>query len=1367
MLTRAAKNCPSTTAASIKIRPRARCTVALPAAITPAALALRSWANGGRSFATSSKPARAVAAAGAVPSTTPDLHFASTNYAAPNLLPSSYNALQNPKPFTVLPTPLPHTAKSALNETHYLSSETQSKLALILACISDLLDVERAGKIFDSMRDDLLISESILDVSVYNKMLNAYFEKAAQDRAELPRWLDRAWDLYDDMAQGKRNVCPDAYTFAAALDALRQLPDECLTAGKAPREILQDISRSNPRISLESIVTQDGLLTASEAQPMLEYLSNISAENDFAPIAAEAAVVQQKFAEPLFDPLSDIPDVEPVLKKVESKYGASEGTSSDKYRVPHNIEALRQDVRELIEGRSETDLITRQLAMERTVYETAVERFRKQAEDLKKLEIHTGLNKASLQAWMWDWYQKLRERLSHDLEMIREKEEKSDEPEPKGRSRKDPPLVPFLSCLSPDTLAILTIMEVMSLQSVGGVDMGVKTTRALMEVGRAVEAEYQTRLLQRHRIHNPYSKGGNVPLTTEGLKALIERRKVAQKDSIRRLPAQILEWTQQIRLKVGGFCVDALMDVATVTRTATIDGEEYSEEQPAFSHTYDYQRGFKVGILRINPVVARQLEEDDVHALVHPRQLPMLVQPRPWIDAADGGYLTGRSQVMRIRESVEQTSYLRQAAQDGKLELIFRGLDVLGSTCWVINKDLYKVALEVWNSGQELAGIPPSSVMLPEPPKPDNYDTDLKVKADYEAMLRKLANEKRNNHSDRCSVNYKMEIARAFIGEEMFFPHNVDFRGRAYPIPPHLSHIGDDLSRGLMKFAEARPLGARGLRWLKIHLANVFGNDKASFDDREKFTEEHLDDVYDSAENPLNGRRWWLKADDPWQCLATCMELRATLESPNPLEFMSNLPVHQDGTCNGLQHYAALGGDAEGAAQVNLDVTERPSDVYSYVAQMVEKEIIKDIAAGNKEAKLISGKVARKVVKQTVKLSRISMPIPKINNKYHKSFKVMTTVYGVTLIGARAQIERQLRDRGDIPVDHCWNLAAYLARKTIGCIGDLFKGANAIQDWLTVSARAISRSIPPERQANCLDQRSEAMDTNDALPTRGRPSKAPLVRTDPQKVRHEQMTSVIWTTALGLPIVQPYRKVKRTQVMTGLQTVFIADPNTPTEVSPQKQGSAFPPNFIHSLDATHMILTALEMSNHNLTFASVHDSYWTHACSIDEMSMIIRDTFVELHSKNILERLRDEFVERYDGHRVPFSSLRADDVDRILKRKDLTDAERDTIAKLTGKSLVKRTILVDADVIDEDGLFVPRTSRKKSKKSASTGDAKEAVVKTDVVLEADATPDTVVEEQATGRFNDRFVDLSLLIPALPERGTFDVSRTRKSLYFFS
>jgi DNA-directed RNA polymerase len=224
--------------------------------------------------------------------------------------------------------------------------------------------------------------------------------------------------------------------------------------------------------------------------------------------------------------------------------------------------------------------------------------------------------------------------------------------------------------------------------------------------------------------------------------------------------------------------------------------------------------------------------------------------------------------------------------------------------------------------------------------------------------------------------------------------------------PPHLNHIGDDLSRGLLLFSEAKPLGERGLRWLKIHTANLFGFDKGSFDERVQFVHDHLTDIYDSAEKPLDGNLWWQKVDDPWQYLAACMELRAALESGDPHSFESAFHVHQDGTCNGLQHYAALGGDAQGARQVNLGVTDRPSDVYTFVANMVQDKIALDAAKDHKFAKMLDGKITRKVVKQTV----------------------MTTVYGVTFVGARDQIEKQLKDRKDIPEEECWSAAAYLAK---------------------------------------------------------------------------------------------------------------------------------------------------------------------------------------------------------------------------------------------------------------------------------------------------------------------------------------------------
>lgn len=62
-------------------------------------------------------------------------------------------------------------------------------------------------------------------------------------------------------------------------------------------------------------------------------------------------------------------------------------------------------------------------------------------------------------------------------------------------------------------------------------------------------------------------------------------------------------------------------------------------------------------------------------------------------------------------------------------------------------------------------------------------------------------------------------MAREIADEEAFyFPHSLDFRGRAYPMHPHLNHLGNDLCRGVLSFAEARPLGRNGLGWLYVQV---------------------------------------------------------------------------------------------------------------------------------------------------------------------------------------------------------------------------------------------------------------------------------------------------------------------------------------------------------------------------------------------------------------------------------------------------------------------------------------------------------------------------------------------------------------------
>lgn len=299
----------------------------------------------------------------------------------------------------------------------------------------------------------------------------------------------------------------------------------------------------------------------------------------------------------------------------------------------------------------------------------------------------------------------------------------------------------------------------------------------------------------------------------------------------------------------------------------------------------------------MNEAVAERLDRDPANVTLHPRYLPMVCPPLPWTHPKNGSYLVHGAPLMRTRDSPEQSLHLLEAHRYNGLESVYKALDKLGQTAWKINRPIFDTMSRVWNAGIELAGIPirdPHLNLQPEqieklffntpPINPDPHHLEPsqienpRSEGEKKEIYRSLLASRRSAYGQRCSVNYQLEIARAvrfstfemenqflgpilthisldlnqYLNETFYFPHNIDFRGRAYPIPANLNHIGDDISRGLLKFAEEKELGSDGLRWLKIHLSNKYGNDKANLDDRARFIDEHLEQVFDSADAPLD-----------------------------------------------------------------------------------------------------------------------------------------------------------------------------------------------------------------------------------------------------------------------------------------------------------------------------------------------------------------------------------------------------------------------------------------------------------------------------------------------------------------------------------
>lgn len=205
--------------------------------------------------------------------------------------------------------------------------------------------------------------------------------------------------------------------------------------------------------------------------------------------------------------------------------------------------------------------------------------------------------------------------------------------------------------------------------------------------------------------------------------------------------------------------------------------------------------------------------------------------------------------------------------------MLYDALDKIGAVPWQINVVVFELIKHVWKVGGGVAEIPY---------RIDKYkvseDEIKRAKGKKKAELKKKLKAHRENFGLKCEFLLRMNIANEFARcEEIYFPYNADFRGRAYPLAPNLNHMGPDICRGLLTFARKKPLGLRGLYWLKINLANHMGKDKLSLEERVEYIDDNISWIYNCGKNPFEHTEW-LESEAPWQTLANMVELANALD---------------------------------------------------------------------------------------------------------------------------------------------------------------------------------------------------------------------------------------------------------------------------------------------------------------------------------------------------------------------------------------------------------------------------------------------------------------------------------------------------------
>jgi DNA-directed RNA polymerase, mitochondrial len=550
-----------------------------------------------------------------------------------------------------------------------------------------------------------------------------------------------------------------------------------------------------------------------------------------------------------------------------------------------------------------------------------------------------------------------------------------------------------------------------------------------------------------------------------------------------------------------------------------------------------------------------------------PMFLPMVIKPRRWVSPLGGGYLDRKALRRKLITSRRLNNNYMEELKNTSMPTVYAAINAMQETEWVINRQVYTVAKTLWEKKMWVAGLPAAD---PKPLPPQLSDEEWALLGKKEQQIEsakryEVHNFNREAIGKRIKFTQQMWIAERFERyDAIYFPHVMDWRGRCYPVPTLLNPQENDIGRALLTFAKGAPLGDHGLNWLMIHGANTYGIDKVPFAEREAWVEARQDEIYAVAQDPLANLSSWVDADKPFLFLAFAFEWARLMDHVRDggevEDFVSTLPVSWDGSCNGLQNFSAMLRDPIGGKYTNLVPSDRPSDIYAQVAEVASRIVGEDAANGEVNANYWLGKIDRKMAKRPT----------------------MTLPYGSGRFGFKDQILIELKDRKNSKEG-----VPYILGNEFFCA----KYLAGVMD------KALAKVVVKAREAMGWLKQVSIIAAQDGLP-------------------------VQWTSPVGFPVMQEYRTTESSiaTITVGGRTIQFSLLFTGDKLDSRKQAQGIAPNFVHSLDAAHLQRTVVRAHELGIrSFAMVHDSYGTTAGNAQVLQEILRETFVEQYSGNVLE----------------------------------------------------------------------------------------------------------------------------------------------------
>lgn len=554
-----------------------------------------------------------------------------------------------------------------------------------------------------------------------------------------------------------------------------------------------------------------------------------------------------------------------------------------------------------------------------------------------------------------------------------------------------------------------------------------------------------------------------------------------------------------------------------------------------------------------------------------PLHQPCIEPPKDWVSVGDGGYHTPemrRQMPHCVNMARQHLRAMRDRVKAADMSKVLGAINHLQRVRWQVNGRILETLQEL-GKGRDFGEV--VGAKWDDPPiKPDWLQPGVKADAMTEQQTTEFREWKRRMaqwHTENKARGVKW--GRFYSATQtalkyrdypaIHFVYQADFRGRLYAMTTGISPQGSDMQKALLRFSDGKPLAdAEAVRWFKINGANRYGIDKVTFEERIAWVDAHEAMILRIADDPVSRHDDWREVDSPFQFLAWCLEYAEWRRSP--CTFVSRIPVGFDGSCNGLQHFSAMLRDSVGGRAVNLVPASNPNDIYKEVAEVVQRKLqaMDPASLSERDRPLLSKWLAHGMNRKLVKRS------------------VMTLPYGSTRYSCAEFISADYLRKGEAPEfdPTDYNAASnFLSYVVWDSIGEVVIAATQAMAWLQKCAHS-------------------------------------LVRGECQQIE--------WTTPSGFPVVQVYQEVdviRARSLLLGGVVVKLGITGEHPSVKRHKNGMA--PNFVHSMDAAHLVLTTLACREAGIdSLAMIHDDYGTHAADAGKLFKLIRETFVRMYEEN-------------------------------------------------------------------------------------------------------------------------------------------------------